>query len=907
MMNSLLPIFQPFGAVARRLAMLLVWVCMVLMASPVQAQGSPFTCDVVFYQMRNVGANSLLVKFQAVSTTVTPTAVYSAAIGTNINAIGYNPVDNYIYGIGTTGTPQLYRIGQTGYQLVGTIQTTAIAGTSIAAFTPTGAVFDAAGRYYFVGQGGGAITPPRVFRVDSIPVTGPIEVSHIYNLTPTFATNFGDFDFNGAGGPSGLLMGATAGVHHRLQLTPSGTSPLQGTAALTTATLATPVGGVGSAFYDAFTGRFFVFDNGNDNFWQITNPDVGVPGSVLTDAVIYPGPPAFPGPYGSTDGSSCPISGTRIANLGITKSDARTTVTAAGVTAYTITVTNAGPYPANYSAVRDPPAPGLQKLSVTCSAPGGPPSAVCPTTLSTTTFEAGVQIITFPPGTTLVFTLNALVTGAVGSLVTNTATVTPAIDTTDPNLANNISVDVDAVAGTSTTVISGGQQCPAGSVQSSINLLSNGDFSAAAPFSSDATTIGVINTYAAANFVARQTGTQSYLPVLPPPSGIVQNPFPGDSARSVSGGDSWLLHNGKTGAANYRIWYQPVTGLTVGRVYQVMVYASNATRPGTTSATVPDLRIQVSSGAATVTVAALVPANETLVTGDLWTLVQGTFTATATAMTISVADFAAASAEPGGGDVAGLAQATLRECLPAANVRVTKTDGTATVVSTGTTAYTITVSNPSTVTATNTLIVDPPVANFIKGTITCVVVAGSAAGTACPTALSILGMEGAGLTVPLIGLNSTVSFVVRGTVTGPPGNTITNIVTVSGVSYTDPDTSDNQATDIDSIIGSANVSITKTNLVTTLVSGTTTSYTVTVSNIGPSTVNNAVFRDPSIAGLSCTSVTCTAVIGAAACPSAAATTVPLMQGIVGIVIPSMVPPSSVSFSVACNVTATGAN
>jgi uncharacterized repeat protein (TIGR01451 family) len=903
-MNSLLPIFQPLGAVARRLVMWLVWACMVLLASPVQAQGSPFTCDVVFYQMRNSGANSLVVKFQSVSATVTPTAVYAAPIATNINSIGYNPVDNYIYGLlSATGTPQLYRIGQSGYQLIGPVQTTAIAGTALTAFTPTGAVFDAAGRYYFVGQGTG-ITPPRVFRVDSIPLTGAVEVSHIYNLTPSFSLNFGDFDFNGAGGPAGLLMGATGTVHHRLQLTPSASSPLQGTALLTTATIAT-VGNVGSAFYDAFTGRFFVFNNAvaTDNFFQILNPDVGVPSSVITPAVTYPGPPVFPGPFSPTDGTSCPISGARVADLGITKSDARTTVTAAGVTAYSITVTNAGPYPANYSVVRDPPTPGLQKLSVTCSAPGGPPSAVCPATLSTTTFEAGVQILTFPPGTTLVFTLNALVTNPVGSLVTNTATVTPAVDTADPNLTNNISVDVNAVAGTTTTVISGGQQCPAGSVQSSINLLSNGDFSAAAPFLSDAV-IGGINTYAPSNHVARQTGTQSYLPALPPPSGIVQNPFPGDGARSVPGGDSWLLHNGKTGAANYRIWYQPVTGLTVGRVYQAMVYVSNATRPSTTSATVPDLRIQVASGAATVTVAALAPANETLATGDRWTLVQGTFTATATAMTVSVADFAAASAEPGGGDVAGLAQATLRECRPAANVRVSKTDGTATVVSTGTTAYTITVSNPSTVTATNTLIVDPPVANFIKGTITCVVVAGSAAGTACPTALSILGMEGAGLTIPLIGLNSTVSFVVRGTVTGPPGNTITNIATVSGVGYTDPDTSDNQATDIDGILGRANLLIAKTNLVTSLVSGTTTSYTVTISNFGPSSVNNAVFQDPAAAGLSCTSVTCTAVIGAATCPSAASTTIALMQG-GGIVIPSMVPPSSVVFSVSCNVTATG--
>lgn len=575
-----MPLPGLMAAIALTCRRWLLFACLLAGSSAwAQIAGAPFTCDVVFYQMRNIGAQSLPIKFQAVSDTVTPTAVYTTIQGTPINSIGYNPVDNYIYGLRAAAVqPQLYRIGQSGYELVGTIQTTAVGGTAFtAAFTPTGAVFDAAGRFYFVGQGAGNITPPAIYRVDSIPLSGTVEVAHIYNLDTVPTVNFGDFDFNGAGGPAGLLLGSTGTNHYRLQLIPNGTTPALGTAAVTVSTIA-DVGAVGSAFYDAFTGRFFVFNNTNNDFWQITNPDFGVPGTVLTNAVVYSGPPAFGPNYSPTDGTSCPISGVRRADLGIVKSDNRGTVTAGGVTAYTITVTNAGPYPANYAVVRDPPAPGVQKLSVSCSAPGGPPRAVCPGTLNTSTFETGVQILTFPPGTTLVFTLNAQITGAVGSLVTNTATVTPALDTVDPTLTNNVSVDVNAVAGTTTTVVSGAQQCPAGTVQSTINRLVNGDFAAAAPFASEAT-IGALNTYGAANYVARQTGTQSYLPVAPPPSGVVQNAFPGDPARSIPGGDSWLLSNGKAAAANYRVWTQGVTGLTVGRVHQVMMYVSNATRP----------------------------------------------------------------------------------------------------------------------------------------------------------------------------------------------------------------------------------------------------------------------------------------------------------------------------------------
>lgn len=621
-----------------------------LPAAMAQVAGAPFTCDVVFYQVRNAGGQSQVVRFASINSTVTPTGVYSALQNVQLNSIGYNPVDNYVYGIQSVPQiPALYRVGASGYELVGSINNPLAGGTAFTnAFNPTAGVFDAAGRYYFAGQGGN-IVPPAIFRVDSIPLTGALQVAHQYNLTPTAVVNFGDFDFNGAGGPNGLLLGATGTNHFRITLQENTANPALGTATVSIVPLAAgpngnDVGGVGSAFYDAFTGRFFVFNNANNDFWQITNPQFGTPSPLLTDAALYVGPPAFPGPYNPTDGTSCPISGSRVADLAITKTDNTSSLPTGAVTSYTITVTNAGPYPANYAVVRDPPAPGLSKLSVTCSAPGGPPSAVCPATLSTSTFEAGISIVTFPPGTTLVFSLNAQVTASPGSNVTNTATVVPAIDTTDPNLANNTAVDVDIINATTSRVISAAQQCPAGTLEGTVNLLTNGNFAAAAPLLSEAAT-GALNTYNIANSISRQTGTQAYLGG----SGVLQNPFPGDAARSVAGGESWLLSNGKTGAANYRVWTQAVTGLIVGRTYEFFSYVSNATRPGTASPTIPDLRLQVSTGAVTTTLAISTPANETALIGDVWTIVQGTFTATATAATLTIANFAAASAEPGGG------------------------------------------------------------------------------------------------------------------------------------------------------------------------------------------------------------------------------------------------------------------
>jgi uncharacterized repeat protein (TIGR01451 family) len=898
-------LFQLHLQLIRRLLALLALACMLVPAAVnAQVAGAPFTCDVVFYQMRNVGNNSLPVKFAAVNATVTPTAVYTTVQGTPINSLGYNPVDNYMYGIRATAVagqgPQLYRIGQLGYELVGIIQPSALmSATILNNFTPTAGVFDAGGRYYFAGQGGGNISPSAIFRVDYIPLSGNPTVANQYTITAA-VTNFGDFDFNGAGSPNGLLMGSTGTNHYRINLATGATS-IDGTATVSTVALATAnVGGVGSAFYDAFTSRFYVFDNTNSKFWQITNPQVGTPDGVATAAVTYVGPPAFAGPYTPTDGTSCPISGTRVADLAITKTDGVASVPNGAVVSYTITVTNAGPYPANYAVVRDPAnTPALTKTSVTCTAPGGPPTAVCPPTLSIASLEAGVPVLTFPPGTTLVFTVNAKVSATVS--VANTATVTPAADTTDPNPSNNTATDTDVITATNTVVVTAASICKAGTVESYTNLVVNGDFALASPLTT-AATVGLPNTYNVANSVSLQTGSRSYVVGS---ANVQQNPFPGDGARSIPGSNSWLLSNGKTPVANYSVWSQVVSGLTPGKVYEFMTYMSNASNPGSASAPLPSMQLQANGtnlGGAT-----FAPVAIEAVGADTWTLVQGTFTAVVSTATVSIIDTVAAnSPDPSSGDIVGIAQATVRQCSDSADVAVTKTNGTNTVVSTGTTAYTVTLVNLSaTVNATNTQVIDPAASGIIKTTVTCTASGASTCPGGGSTSTPTVGAFEAGVTVPLIVANGTVTFRVFASITAAPGATVSNIVTVAGIGYTDSNPANNQATDTDNVIGQANLTVTKTNSPTgTVTAGGTTSYIVTVSNTGPATAQNISLTDPAVAGLRCTAITCTGTVGAASCPAPASVTIGALQG-AGIQLPLMTPPSSVSFQIDCGVTATG--
>ena len=889
-----------------RLLGLLALACLLLPAvTHAQTAGAPFTCDVVFYQMRNIGNNSLPVKFAAVNATVTPTAVYTTVQGTGLNSLGYNPVDNYMYAIRINPVagqgPQLYRIGQSGYELVGIIQPSALmSATILNNFTPTAGVFDAGGRYYFAGQGGAnIITPSGIFRVDYIPLSGNPTVAHQYTITAAI-TNFGDFDFNGAGSPNGLLLGATGTNLYRINLAQGATS-IDGTATIATVPLATAnVGGVGSAFYDAFASKFYVFDNGTSNFWQITNPQLGTPDGVATPAVTYTGPPAFGPAYTPTDGTSCPISGTRVADIALTKTDGLSSVPNGAVISYTITVTNGGPYPANYSTVRDPVAPGLTKTSVTCNAPGGPPTAVCPATLSIASLEAGVPVLTFPPGTTLVFTVNAKVSATVS--VANTATVTPASDTTDLNPSNNTGTVSNVITGTNTVVVSAGSMCKAGTtVESFTNRVINGDFALAVPLTS-AATVGLANSYTIANSITRQTDTFSYAGAG---VNLQQNPFLGDAGRSVPGSRTWLLSNGNRLGGAYSVWNQVVSGLTPTKVYEFMAYMSNASNPGAASAPLPNMQLQA-NGVNVTGGGAFAPGAIEAVGLDTWTLVQGTFTAAVTTATLSIVDLGAASPDPSSGDVVGIAQVTLRECSDSADVAVTKTNGTNTVVSTGTTAYTITAVNLSaTVNATNTQIIDPAASGIIKTSIACT----ASGASTCPGSVSsgtlTVGAFESGVIIPLIVANGTVTFRVFANITGAPGTTVSNVVTVAGIGYTDSNPANNQATDTDNVIGQANLSVTKTNSpTTTVIAGGTTSYIVTVSNSGPATALNVTLTDPVRAGLSCTAVNCTGAVGAASCPAPAAVTIAALQG-AGIQLPSMTPPSSVSFQIDCSVTATG--
>lgn len=104
------------------------------------------------------------------------------------------------------------------------------------------------------------------------------------------------------------------------------------------------------------------------------------------------------------------------------------------------------------------------------------------------------------------------------------------------------------------------------------------------------------------------------------------------------------------------------------------------------------------------------------------------------------------------------------------------------------------------------------------------------------------------------------------------------------------------------VLPSADLRVSKTNGVSTLSAGQSTTYTITVSNLGPASGNGTTITDPVAAGLSCTTLSCTAA-GGAACP-VPPLDIATLQG-PGYVIPGLPASGSVNFLLGCTVTATG--
>lgn len=229
-----------------------------------------------------------------------------------------------------------------------------------------------------------------------------------------------------------------------------------------------------------------------------------------------------------------------------------------------------------------------------------------------------------------------------------------------------------------------------------------------------------------------------------------------------------------------------------------------------------------------------------------------------------------------------------------ADVRVTKVASTASTNPNATVVFTVTVSNIGPSAATTVPFSDVLSGLSIVGAVTRTV-AGGATVTAFTNSISAIT---ATLTMPA---NSTVNFIVAALPIAFSGFVTNSAVVGTSTLYTDSSLANNAATATVFVNKFAQLSVTKTDGVTTTGSGELLNYTVTFSNAGPSAADGAIVKDTPSAGLNCISLVCTPS-GAALC---GAMTVATFTSAGGHVLPSLPAGSSVTVVLSCQVTATG--
>jgi uncharacterized repeat protein (TIGR01451 family) len=160
-----------------------------------------------------------------------------------------------------------------------------------------------------------------------------------------------------------------------------------------------------------------------------------------------------------------------------------------------------------------------------------------------------------------------------------------------------------------------------------------------------------------------------------------------------------------------------------------------------------------------------------------------------------------------------------------ADLSITKTDGSGTATPGTTVSYALGYSNAGPAGVTSVVLTEtvPAGSTFNAGASTAgwVCAPNNNAGSTCTLAVGAVANGGSG--------SATFAVNVGAGATG----TLVNTASISS-ELVDPNGANNSATDTDTLVGSADLAITKTDGVTSVTAGGSTTYTITASNAGPS-------------------------------------------------------------------------
>ena len=228
----------------------------------------------------------------------------------------------------------------------------------------------------------------------------------------------------------------------------------------------------------------------------------------------------------------------------------------------------------------------------------------------------------------------------------------------------------------------------------------------------------------------------------------------------------------------------------------------------------------------------------------------------------TLAEFPSNGATSGATGAAAVVVAQLPMCATD-DLQITNTDGVASAVAGTSITYTVKVTNAGADVVAGATVVDTFPAALTGVTWTCAASAGSSCGAA-----SGAGNINAAVTVANGG---TVTYTVTATIAPATTGVLSTTATVAApLGIVDPTPANNSATDTDQITVSADLSITVTDAVDPVAPGGSETYTVTVTDLGPSaatalTVTNTLPAGSTFTSASGTGWTCSNLILVVTC------------------------------------------
>lgn len=172
-----------------------------------------------------------------------------------------------------------------------------------------------------------------------------------------------------------------------------------------------------------------------------------------------------------------------------------------------------------------------------------------------------------------------------------------------------------------------------------------------------------------------------------------------------------------------------------------------------------------------------------------------------------------------------------------ADLAITKTDNIASVLTGTNTTYTIRATNSGPSRVTGAVVKDPAATGLNQTAVACT----SASGNTCTTVLTNAALQSAsGVSLPALASGAFYEFTVTATVTAASGSVI-NTASVAVPSGTaDPVSSNNSASDTDTVIPLPTLSISKTSNGPWVANQAGAAYTLTVSNAGPGVTSGVI-------------------------------------------------------------------